>query len=154
MNHLKKFVILICIFFFSVAISYSQDSALRVDIKPELTSVKNGEEFSVMTKVINTSHKDQSLHVWSCSYSENWVVDNDLVLISGQVCHGNGVMEVLLKPGEAYEKKLSLKSILASSEGFGSEKVTFRLGFKTFVDGPNNKLPIVWSNPITVDVKE
>ena len=156
MNHLKKIIILTSIFFLFVSSSYSQDIALRVEIKPEQQSVKNGEEFSVMTKIINTSHKDQHLQVWSCSYYDNWIINSPWVQLKAWPCKENAVDEVVLKSGEIYENKLSLK-IGVPAEEILVREVTFKLGFKMAPSDSSNPLietPVVWSNLVTIQIKE
>ena len=151
----KKNLILTLILFLISSVGYTQDSALRVEIKPEQKSVKNGEEVSVMTKIINTSHKDQHLQVWSCSYYDNWIVENPFVKLEKWPCNKNFITEVVLKPGKTYENKLSLR-IDVPAEKILVGKVTFRLGFKT-ASGPSNPLtesPIIRSNSVTLSIRQ
>ena len=109
-----------------------------------------------MTKIINTSHKDQHLQVWSCSYYNNWIIDSPWVQLKAWPCKKNFVDEVVLKSGETYENKLSLK-IGVPAEEILVEKVTFKLGFKAAVDPFSQKMTeasIVWSDSVTLQTKE
>ena len=145
-----KFLILISIFFFFVDNSYSQDSALRLDIKPEKITVRNGGAVSVMTKIINPGRIVQHLQIWSCSYYDNWIVDNPFVKLEAWPCNKNFFEAVTLKPGEDYANRLSLK-ITVPAEEILVEKLVFKLGFKRSAD---EQTSVIWSRPIKMEIKE
>ncbi len=154
----KKFLLLTTlILFFMGSLGYGQDSGLRVEIKPEQTTVKNDEEISVMTKIINTSHTDQHLQIWGCSYYDNWSVDSPFIKLQDWPCEKNPINDVVLKPKEKYENKLSLK-ITVPAEEVLVKQINFRLGFKPWWElTKGNIIPnssVVWSNPITIKIKE
>ena len=152
----RENLILTLILFLISSVGYAQESNLRVVIKPEQQSVKNGEEFSVMTKIMNTSHKDQHFQVWSCSYYDNWIVDSTYTKLEEWPCDKNFITEIVLKPGKIYENKLSLKIEVPAEKNL-VRKVIFKLGFKTAADSHNQKVtetPIIWSNPVTMQIKE
>ena len=158
MDDIKKVLAFIIVFLFFTSTGHSQDSALRIEIQPKQKSVKNGEEVSVVTKIINTSNKDQHLQVWSCSYYDNWIVNSPFVKLNAWPCRKNFVHEVVLKPGKTYENKLSLKIIVPADKNM-LEKIIFKLGFKTFIkpatgDIKPKEIPVIWSNPVTIMIKE
>ena len=103
---------------------YAEESALRVEIKSGQKSVKTGESFEVTTKIVNISQKDQHLQIWSCSYSDNWATDNPFVHLNGESCDKNFVGNVLLKRGEVYKNRLSLRIIELFSSRVKFNKVS------------------------------
>jgi len=130
-----------------------QDSPTRVEIKVAQSTVKNNQEFLVSTTLRNVGTDEQSMRIWSCSYPQQWIADNPAVHIAGAACKKNDVFRVRLKPGETYERALSIH-IKVAAQRLAQKPVTFRLGFepanyeKTGVGSP------LWSNAITVDVTE
>ena len=148
----KSVLLAAMLFVTATAIFYGEDSSLNVEIKPVPAVVKSGQEFSVNTKVKNVGREDQSLQIWSCSYPEHWTADNPSVHVEGVECEKNGLMDVRLKPGEAYEKALSLRVWVASR--LSEESVTFRLGFAPWIRATKRAdRPNIWSNAVTVNVK-
>ena len=116
------------VLFFSCT-SYAQESGLRVEIKNELASVQPNTSFEVTTKITNTGLQDQSLQVWPCSYSDNWTTDSPFVYLDQQECDKNGILNVLLKSHEVYERKLSLKITNLPAREIMVNEITFILGF-------------------------
>ena len=141
-------------------IASSQEPDLRIEIKTEQASVKTGEQFPVLTRILNISNRKQNFYVWSCSFSKNWDVDNSNIILDGEPCRENGPSIILLKPKEAYERKLSL---YVASKYTGQDS-TFKLGFKTFklksgelVISPAGQAELtepLWSNAVTMKIKE
>ena|SRR5947209_11703351 len=82
---------------------------IAIEIKPKQATVKNSQDFSVGTTIRNTGKEDQQLEIWSCSYPEQWIVDNPIVHIMAVSCKKNTVVHVRLKPGEAYDRALSVR---------------------------------------------
>jgi hypothetical protein len=132
--------------------SLSLASSLKVDIRPAQTTVRNTEHFVIHTKISNTSNEVQALQVWSCSYDQSWTSNHPRVYIYLVPCDKNLPSSIHLKPGEAYERELSVNVLLAAKE-LQQESLTFRLGFKPWIDPPVKSLPFIWSNAITVKVK-
>lgn len=130
---------------------HGQDSPLKVEIKSAQAKVNNYEAFSVSTVIRNTGTEEQLLKAWSCSYPTQWVSDVPTVRLNLVSCKKNDLMEIHLKPGETFERVLSVRTELSAGDG-KAEPVTFRLGIKspTSVIGQEN-LPN-WSNPVTVNV--
>jgi hypothetical protein len=146
--------VLAAILFLTVSgISRCEDLPLNVEIKPASAIVKSGQEFSVTTKVKNVGKGDQRLEIWSCSYPEHWTADSPSVLVEGVECEKNALVSVRLKPGEAYEKALSLRVWVAAA--LSEESVTFRLGFAPWIRGAKRAdRTNIWSNDVTVNVRE
>ena len=115
--------------------------------------VKSGEEFSVTTRVKNAGRADQQLEIRSCSYPEHWIADNPSVHVEGVECEKNGLVNVKLKPGEVYEKALTLRVWVAPE--LSEESVTFRIGFAPWIRATKRAdRANIWSNSITVNVKK
>ena len=158
MNYSKIILMLMIILFLPAHMSHSQDTALRIDIKPEHESVKNGAEISVLTRIINISQSEQKFEVWSCSYSESWVTDSPHLSLVAVSCKENAITKIVLKPGRVYENKLSIR-VAVPAEEILVEDVTFKLGFKPIVwstdsQKKENETSIIWSYPVTIKVKE
>jgi hypothetical protein len=124
-----------------------QGSPIKIEIKPAQTAVKNNEDFSVDITIRNTSSVEQLLEVMSCSYSMQWTLDNPSVRLVREACEKNIPIKISLKPGQAFERAVLARVVLASGNG-QSESVTFRLGFI----GAASKPPPIWSNHVTVSV--
>ena len=156
MGRAKKNLLLVLVGLLISSAGYAQGSNLRIEINTPQTSVKNDEEISVATTILNTSPQEQHFQVWSCSYYDNWMVDSPYLTLTQWPCTKNGIKEIVLKPGEAYENKLSLKIDVPAQEVM-VEEVTFKLGFKTVVEASQQKVPeapIIWSQPVTLKIKE
>lgn len=130
-----------------------QDLPLKAEIKLAQTTVTNNEEFSVATVLRNVSKKEQSLVAWTCSYRAQWTSDNPSIQNPGIQCAQNLRFKIQLKPGGTYERELRVIIKLAA----GMERdnsVTFRLGFEdaTGYYVPGSKIPLIWSNAVTVSV--
>jgi len=129
-----------------------QDSPLKAEIRPTQISVKNDEDFSVITSIHNTSSEGQSIWVLYCGYSIQWTADNPSVhLDSTDACAKNSPWKVSLKPGEAYEKTVLVRVALSPGNG-QSKAVTFRLGFEDMAYTTVQNAPRIWSNAVTVNV--
>jgi len=131
-----------------------ENTGLQIEIRPQRNEVKNTEVVLVDTKISNRGKEDVPIHVWICSYDQNWSSDNVFAVIEGISCGKNFIKTVNLKPGESYESPLSVMvSVLA--EELLMEEVTFRLGFRSVTyEAPQGTGEAVWSNPITIKVKE
>lgn len=134
--------------------AYGQSSPIVAEIRPAQASVKNNEDFSVSTSLRNTSNSEQSLEVLYCGYSVQWVTDNPSVHVDFAEggCMHNFPHKTVLKPGEAYERALSVHVELASGNG-QLESVTFRLGFQDENTPTVPTVPRIWSNAVTVSVR-
>jgi len=147
----KRALILILVLFFAGMATYGQDSPTRAEIKVAQSTVKNNEEFSVYTSIRNVGRDEQSVPLWSCSYPEQWTADNPAVHIAGAACKKNDVVQVRLKPGEAYERTLLVR---IGAEHRAQRWVTFRLGFEPPDHEKTGTASRIWSNAITVNVTE
>jgi hypothetical protein len=150
---MNKHKVLFVVFLFCIGglAAHSQSSPIVVEIKPTQTVVKDNETFSVSTTLRNRSSEVQVLGVMSCSYPAQWAVDNLSVYMSQVSCLRNVLSRIILKPGEAYERTLSVHVELASGKG-QLESVTFRLGFQDENPLTVPKAPRIWSNAVTVSV--
>lgn len=132
-----------------------QERSLKAEITPVQNVVKNDEIFSVATVIRNVGTKEESLTVWSCSYPAQWMTDNRDVHLVVVPCTRNGLELKRLKPGESFSRPLSLSIHLPSGQS-NRARVSFRLGFVEGaylgVQNPSLKVPLSWSNSITVTV--
>jgi hypothetical protein len=142
---------------------YGQDSPLKVDIKTTQAVVRNVRDFDISTKIENVGKEEQLLHLSQCSYSGlQWTADNASVHVKQIFCKKNRLIDIRLRPGEAYERALPVR-IEIPVLGL-PQPVTFRLGFSPW-DGavlvgshptptpPSAPVPPIWSNAVTVTVK-
>src|SRR5262249_2474767 len=98
-----------------------------------------------------------TIQIWTCSYNDLWTTDNSTVYVKGINCDANVPWKVLLKPGEDYKRALSV-GVAAPAEAL-QKSVTFRLGFKQWADlweadKAAESPSLIWSNPVTLKVKE
>jgi hypothetical protein len=137
--------------YFSALILYGQDSSLKVEIKLAQMSVINNENFSLSTTLRNTSAEEQVVEVWSCGYSNQWSSDNSSVHMYRGPCMKTGLLQIRLKSGDAYQRDVMVYINLASGNS-NNEPITFRLGFANVSRGVAPKMPLTWSNAVTVSV--
>jgi hypothetical protein len=114
-----------------------------VTIWPAKTQVKPGEEFEVKLRVVNSSEEPQSLKVWSCTWDMHWKSSNLRIGYRPWPCYANGIMDVRLQPGEAYEKVLVMKFT-----GGTLKTESLRMGFT-----PHGEKTTYWSNEVVLGVK-
>jgi hypothetical protein len=136
---------------FTGAATYGQDFPLRVTISATQSTVEKNKDFPVSTAIRNVSEDEQSLPIWSCSFPDQWTADNPVVRIQGAQCMKNDVIRFELKPGQAYERELSIHVGLAA--GYHTPAVvTFRLQFEPASYQNMTFVSPVWSNALTVNV--
>jgi hypothetical protein len=128
----------------------AQQPPIKVEIKLEQATVKNGQCVSVGTTIKNASTDDQHLRIWSCSYPQQWTTDNPAVALKQVPCKENALDDVHLRPGEVYDRNLAVSVFVAAREGL-ERQITFRLGFSSWDEAT---VPPIWSNAVTVDLKE
>jgi hypothetical protein len=129
-----------------------QRSSLKIEIKTEQTVVRNLEDFNVSTKVRNVGRESQDLFIWSCSYSKHWRADSPTVHVKPVSCRKNALMKTQIKPGDVYERTLSIEIVLPAA-GLSEQPITFRLGFEPLTEAEVGQLLApLWSNPIAVKV--
>ncbi len=127
---------------------------LKVTIQSEQKSIKNGNTFSMTTKIKNVSREVQILHIWLCSYDDHWITDSPFARVKGISCDKNFLKELSLKSGEIYKRDLTIR-IDVPARKVSIKSLSFRLGFTDGHYGGNNVLPEpVWSNSITVKITE
>jgi hypothetical protein len=138
----------------AAATAYGQNQAIQAEIKSALQVVRNGGQFLVSVSFKNPSAEEQSLQIWSCSFTKNWLPDNPIVQIPDVPCKKNSAIWVKLRPGESHQDRLAIKFVLGPGHG-AREPVAFRLGFQpiNFQGSAGVSFP-VWSNTITINVIE
>ncbi len=144
--------------------AYGQESPLKIEIKTTPAAVKNMKDFAVGTRIENVGKEEQLLHLSQCSYSSlQWTADNPSVHVKQIFCKENVLIDIRLKPGEAYERALPVR-IEIPVLGL-PQRVTFRLGFsprnEAVLGGINPTPPPpsapgapIWSNAVTVNIRE
>jgi hypothetical protein len=146
-------VLLILILFSTGVTAHGEASSIIVDIKVASFTVKADEYLPVSATIRNVGTKEQSLQMWSCSYPEQWAVDNPIIHLMAVSCNKNVVVHVRLKPDEAYEMAVSIY-IERSAEHQVQKSVTFRLGLKPNIFEKTGLPSPIWSNAITLRVIE
>ena len=126
-----------------------EETPLKVEIATLQPSVKNTEAVEVGTKIRNTGSDSRRLQVWSCSYPDHWQADNTAAEVVQVPCDKNALIWIDLKPGDAYERKISVR-VSGLAKEVHQETVTFRLGFKPSAEAP----AVLWSNAVTVKVTD
>jgi hypothetical protein len=127
---------------FKVEISVQEDS-LKTD------RYKQWGEFSVATKIKNTSDADQEIVVWT-QQGWSWISDNPDVA-PGTEAAKNVPSKIALKPGEEFEGAVEM-----ICDPNKNRPLTFRLGFspKTDADqsgfGSVQAKVILWSNAVAL----
>ena len=118
----------------------------RVTIRPAKTEVRLGEKFDVKLRVVNSSNVPQAFKAWSCSWDVQWTWKNLRIHygFDNFDCWRNGLQEVRLKPGEAYEKTMALKLVAAGK----SKEESLRMGFT-----PGGERKTYWSNQVVLGMK-
>jgi len=149
----RRAVLPVILSFFMGSPAYGLDAAVKVEIRVVQSPVKNNEEFPISTAIRNVGGGQQTLGIWSCSYPEQWTADNPAVHIAVAACNKNDVVTVKLKPGEAYERTLSIH-IETVAKHHEQKPITFRLGFQSASRMKTQDNPVVWSNALTVSVLE
>ena len=152
-NNRKREELLILMLFFSGVAAYGKDLPMTVEIKVAQATVKNNEDFPVSTTIRNVDKDDQSLRIWSCSYPQQWTADNPAVHITNASCKKNDVILIRLKPGETYERMLSIQIVVAADLR-AQKSLVFRLRFEPVTSQKTGDFSPVWSNSVTVSVTE
>jgi hypothetical protein len=141
----------------AASMTHGRDIPLRIEIKTLPTVAHNKRVFVVDTTIRNTSNVEQVLQTWQCSYGDwNWTTDNPAVHVQEPEmppCKKNALVYMKLKPGETYERALSIRVAIPAREVM-SQPVTFRIGFEPRL-GYNlstQSPPYIWGDPITIRV--
>ncbi|MDP2923002.1 MAG: hypothetical protein Q8O30_04705, partial [Candidatus Omnitrophota bacterium] len=127
--------------------AFCQKDELSVEVVPKkaLLVINSDVFLPVLTRVINTTDKEQAIYMWSCCYEDSWNVDNPLIVVDRAVCVENHMYSKLLKPGEKFEKDIQLRMSDQAKPG----DITFRLGFHSSKNETNHRKTeekIYWSN--------
>lgn len=121
---------------------------MRVTIKTTQKVVNNRQDFDVDTTILNFGTKQRHFHILYVSYDQHWSSDSPLVQITPIACTANPLINVVLKPGQAYSRKLSIRVTLNSAE-LQRDSITFRLAFS-----PADGSFTIWSNQISLRVRK
>jgi hypothetical protein len=151
--HPKRDALLIVMLFFTGMAALSQDLPMRVEIRLAQSTVKNNEEFPISTTIRNVGRDEQLLQIWSCSYPQQWTADNPAVHITGASCKKNDVIRVRLKPGEVYERTVSIHIGFASDHR-AQKSVAFRLGFEPITSEKTGITSPIWSDGVRINVTQ
>lgn len=119
-------------------------NSLTVQVKVSKTTCRVGQPFNVSLRVENTTPTNQSVLVWSCSWSDNWKTDNTNVVLLSQQCAKNTVGPVEIKPGSAYINEGQMQ-VLHPVPG---KKLSFRMGFTPFSGWNASYTGFVWGKTL------
>ncbi len=124
---MKKILLIILLLLVFISPAAAQKRGFYIEIIPEKDALRKGEIFTVTTSIMNVTPKEQRLCFWTCSYSENWILEDSSGKINfyGVNCDKNAVSCAVLKPFERFEKELYFQVSETAKKG----KVTFKLGF-------------------------
>jgi hypothetical protein len=141
-----------------IIVSYESKIPLRVldklvvEVIPKKTSISASEALIVVARIVNISDKEGVVYMMSCSYGDNWVVDNPLVSVDDGVtlCDKNTPVNEPLQPGGKIERYLYIHVSGQANPG----EITFRLGFKLYNNFKEccrgEKFKVIWSSPVTI----
>ena len=104
---------------------------LKIEAEIKQDSLKRDDRaavlvFNIVAKVQNVSNKEIELSAYSCSYMDDWITDNKSVDPEFINCKKNGLYAFVLKPGEIYERPLTMRIPVSVT----IEDVHFKLGYK------------------------
>lgn len=124
MKKILLIILLLQIFIFPVS---AQKRDFYIEIVPQKDVLTKGEIFTVTTSIMNVTQKEQRLCFWTCSYDENWSLEDPFKKFQfyGADCEKNIVSCITLKPLETFEKELYLQVSDSAKTG----KATFKLAF-------------------------
>ena len=128
---------------------------LVVEVRPEISAV--------VASVVNRSSQIQTIAPMDCSWWDNWIFDNPRIAINIGLrgCLKNVAYERVLKPGEKYTHKISLRIPYNWSELNSSFRVGFKWNENEFSKEahydkngkfifPEEKIRVIWSDPISL----
>ncbi|MCK9614081.1 MAG: hypothetical protein M0R48_01100 [Candidatus Omnitrophica bacterium] len=124
---MKRYLFIILFLSIGFFTTFAQERDFYIEITPSKNVLAKEEIFTVVASIMNVTMKEQRLCSWSCSYSENWQLEDS----SGKVhmyatdCDKNIVSCITLRPLERLEKELYLQVDSAAKKGNAS----FRLDF-------------------------
>jgi len=112
-----------------------KEKTLAVMISVKNKTIRAGEPFDVSLHVVNVSQTPQSFYDMTCSWPGYWRSSNPKVDRPGlEVCYGNYGYTMTLKPGESYERTLSM----SVPKGSGNTQI-FKMGFSPSATSPRYK---------------
>jgi hypothetical protein len=121
----------------------SAENRLTVSICPNKKKVSIGEYFDVVLRVVNSSNRTQSFGVMSGSWPQQWKTNNSCIAQKPWICFSNYPYTEILRPGETYERKLTVFVVKCDAS-----VVSFKLGFT-----PLDETSTYWSNKVTVGIR-
>jgi len=124
---MKKILFVILFLMLFVLPGLTQERDFYIEIIPKKTVLAKEEIFTVVTSIMNVTQKEQRLCSWSCSYDENWRLEDSSKKfhIYGVDCEKNVVSCIALRPLERFERELYLQVDPTAKKG----EASFRLGF-------------------------
>jgi hypothetical protein len=96
----------------SAAAAHARPEALSLEMETKDMEIVPDQPFSVFARIRNNSRLDQKIHLMACSYQDNWQVEGGT--LSGglpDACDENRVETDIIKPGEYYQRVLSLRYV-------------------------------------------
>jgi len=124
---MKRYLFVILFLSIGFFTAFAQERDFYIEVIPKKNALAKEEIFTVVASIMNVTMKEQRLCSWSCSYNENWQLEDP----SGKVhlyspnCEMNIVSCITLRPLERLEKELYLQVDSTAKKG----NVSFRLNF-------------------------
>ncbi len=122
-------------------------NSLKAIVEPSKTEVRIGEHFNLALRIENLTATNQSVQAWSCSWDQNWQINNSSIVIDrSRICEFNPPLIEKIPPGGSI--KYDLKVYVPGPIGLlPSKKLSFKMGFT-----PIGSQETFWSNKAMVNV--
>jgi len=127
----------------ALSTSAGDTNALRVIVNPSKTGLHVKEVFRVALRVENQTATNQTVHVMSCSWYQEWKTSNTNISWIGWVCTKNFARNVEIPPGGAYTNQLEM----VVPEPISPKTLSFRMGFT-----PIDSNETFWSDEVTLNI--
>ncbi len=154
---MKKILFIILFLALFVLPGLTQERDFYIEIIPKKNVLAKDEIFTVITNIMNVTQKEQRLCSWSCSYDENWQLEDSSkrFRVYGVDWEKNTVSCITLRPVERFEKELYLQVEPMAKKGNAS----FRLGFIPCIsredcfETTKENQQVFWSQEATIRIK-
>jgi hypothetical protein len=107
--------------------------------------------FNATLRAVNTSDEEMAFGVYDCSWYWNWKMQGRGVDWVTSGCTRNARRAVVLKPGEAHERRV----LMFVKNGWSADTVTFKIGFSPSPKRGSYRIdetPTYWGEEVAVKV--
>ena len=132
----------------------NEPSPFKITATPRTNQVHIMEPFKVSLEVENISKTNQSFVIMSCSWTDNWHSDNEMVGWKGWNCQSNFGYTKNMAPGEIFRQEGEMRVFRSAL----TNKVSFRMALHPGnYNDPSTDLNYkrgknYWSNEVTIEV--